>query len=193
MLLPVVAYPHPVLKKVTEEIGPEYPELDQFLTDMWETMYHADGVGLAAPQVSRSVRLFVIDASALSQHHHPEAAGFKKTFINAEIYREEGEEEIRNEGCLSFPGLHEDIQRKSVIHIRYLDEHFQKHDDRYDGILARIIQHEHDHVEGITMADRMSPLKKILLKRRLKDIADGNLEVHYKMIFPGVKNVKRKT
>ncbi|MFH1296451.1 MAG: peptide deformylase [Bacteroidota bacterium] len=191
MLLPIVAYPHPTLKKVTVEIGTDYPELDQFLADMWETMYHADGVGLAAPQVNQSVRLFVIDATALSQHHHPEAAGFKKTFINPEMYREEGEEVIHNEGCLSFPGLHEEVQRKSVIHIRYLDEHFQKHDERYNGILARIIQHEYDHVEGITMADRISPLKKMLLKRRLKEIADGNIEVHYKMIFPGVK--KRKT
>ena len=191
MLLPIVAYPHPVLKKTALEIDPEYPVLDQFLVDMWETMYNADGVGLAAPQVNRSVRLFVIDATALSEHRHPEAAGFKKTFINAEIYREEGEEGIHNEGCLSFPGLHEDILRKSIIHIRYHDEKFQKHDERYEGILARIIQHEYDHIEGITMADRISPLKKILLKRRLKEISDGNVDVHYKMIFPGVK--RRRT
>ncbi|MBE0648617.1 MAG: peptide deformylase [Bacteroidales bacterium] len=191
MLLPIVAYPHAVLKKVAEEITPDYPGVETFLADMWETMYHADGVGLAAPQVNRSVRLFVIDATALSQHHHPEAAGFKKTFINAEIYMEEGEEDIHNEGCLSFPGLHEDILRKSVIHIRYLDEQFQEHDERYEGILARIIQHEYDHIEGVTMADRISPLKKMLLKRRLKEIAEGNVEVHYKMIFPGIKRGKR--
>jgi len=191
MLLPIVAYPHPVLKRVAEEIGPEYPDLENFLSDMWETMYHADGVGLAAPQVNRSVRLFVIDATALSEHKHPEAAGFKKVFINAKIYLEEGEEWIHNEGCLSFPGLHEDIQRKPVIHIRYLDDKFQEHDERYEGILARIIQHEYDHIEGITMAERMSPLKKILLKRRLKEIAQGIVEVHYKMIFPETK--RRRT
>lgn len=191
MILPVVAYPHPVLRKVAEEITPDYPGLDQFLTDMWETMYYADGVGLAAPQVNSSVRLFVIDASVLSQHHHPETAGFKKTFINATLYKEEGEDSVHNEGCLSFPGLHEDIVRRSVIHIRYLDEHFQPHDERYDGILARIIQHEYDHTEGITMAERISPLKKMLLKRRLKEIAEGSVDVHYKMIFPMVK--RRKT
>ncbi len=191
MLLPIVAYPHPVLKKLAEEINPNYPEFDNFLVDMWETMYYADGIGLAAPQVNRSVRLFVIDATALSQHQHPEADGFKKVFINAEIYNEEGEEGLHNEGCLSFPGLHEDISRKSVIHVRYLDEHFQEHDERYEGILARIIQHEYDHIDGITMAERISPLKKILLKRRLKEIAEGNVEVHYKMIFPGMKKGKR--
>jgi len=191
MLLPIVAYPHPVLKKVSVEIGPGYPELEQFLADLWETMYLADGVGLAAPQVNRSIRIFVIDASVLSQHRHPETAGFRKTFINAKLYKEEGAEEIHNEGCLSFPGLHEDILRKSVIHIRYLDEHFQEHDEQYNGILARIIQHEYDHIEGITMADRITPLKKMLLKRRLKEIAEGKVEVHYKMIFPGEK--RRRT
>lgn len=191
MLLPIVAYPHPVLKKRAEEITPDYPGLADFLVDMWETMYHADGVGLAAPQVNRPVRLFVIDASALSQHHHPEAAGFKKTFINARIYHEEGEEAIHNEGCLSFPGLHEDILRKPVIRIRYLDENFKEHDEQYEGILARIIQHEYDHIEGITMADRISPLKKMLLKRRLKEIAEGSVDVHYKMIFPGARKGRR--
>ncbi|MFH1161643.1 MAG: peptide deformylase [bacterium] len=191
MLLPIVAYPHPVLKKVAEEIGPGYPELEPFLADLWETMYQADGVGLAAPQVNRAIQIFVIDTSALSEHHHPEAAGFKKTFINAKIYREEGEEEVHNEGCLSFPGLHEDILRKAVIHIRYLDEHFREHDDRYEGIIARVIQHEYDHIQGITMAERISPLKKMLLKRKLKEIAEGQVEVHYKMIFP--KEKKHKT
>ena len=184
MLLPIVAYPHPVLRKQAEIIPPDLPGLSTFLVDMWETMYHADGIGLAAPQVNRSLRLFVIDATVLSQHHHPETVGFKKTFFNATIYREEGEETLHNEGCLSFPGIHEDIFRKSIIHIRYLDEQFQEHDEQYDGILARIIQHEYDHTEGITMAERLSPLKKMLLKRKLKDIAQGKVDVHYKMIFP---------
>ncbi len=190
MTLPIVAYPHPILKKKTVEIEPDYPDLDVFLSDMWETMYQADGIGLAAPQVNRSLRLFVIDASILSEHHHPEADGFKKTFINPTILIQEGEEELHNEGCLSFPGLHEEIQRKSVIHIHYLDENFQEFEERYDGILARIIQHEYDHIEGITMAERISPLRKMLLKRRLSDIASGNIDVHYKMIFPSVKKKK---
>ena len=191
MILSIVAYPHPILKKKTVEIEPDYPDLDGFLSDMWETMYQADGIGLAAPQVNRSLRLFVIDASILSEHHHPEAAGFKKTFINPTILIQEGEEELHNEGCLSFPGLHEEIQRKSVIHIHYLDKNFQEFEERYDGILARIIQHEYDHIEGITMAERISPLRKMLLKRRLSDIASGNIDVHYKMIFPAEKRKKR--
>jgi len=191
MLLPIVAYPHPVLKKVAEEIDPRDPGFESFLSDLWETMYQADGVGLAAPQVNSSIRLFVIDTSALVSQQHPEAAGFKKTFINAKIYREEGEETMHNEGCLSFPGLHEDIMRKPVIYIRYLDERFIEHDERYEGILARVIQHEYDHIEGITMAERMSPLKKMLLKRKLREIAEGEVEVHYTMIFP--KEKKRKT
>lgn len=191
MLLPIVAYPHPVLKKVAEKIDPGYPDLTQFIADLWETMYHADGVGLAAPQVNRSLRVFVIDATALSQERHPDAAGFRRVFINAEIYHQEGSEEIHNEGCLSFPGLHEDILRKPVIRIRYRDEHFREYDEGHSGILARIIQHEYDHIEGITMADRMTPLKKILLKRRFKEISEGKVDVHYKMIFPGEK--KRKT
>ena len=184
MLLPIVAYPHPVLKKVAAEIDPDYPDFEQFLSNMWETMYYADGIGLAAPQVNHSVRLFVIDASILSQHQFLEAAGFKKTFINAEIYKEEGEDVFHKEGCLSFPGLYEDIMRKSVIHINYFDENFEEHDEKYDGIISRIIQHEYDHIKGVTMVERISSLKRILLKRKLKNIADGNVKVHYKMIFP---------
>jgi peptide deformylase len=189
MILPVVAYGHPVLKKVAAPIPPDYPDLQQFITDMWDTMYVSDGVGLAAPQVNRSIRLFVIDASPFSEKN-PETEHFRQTFINAEIYEEEGEEWSFNEGCLSFPGLREDIVRKPVIRIRFVDENFQPRDERYDGLIARVIQHEYDHIQGITMFDRLSPLKKILLKGRLSDITKGNIEVHYKMIFPAVK--KRK-
>jgi len=191
MLLPILAYPHPALKRKAEEIDPHHPGLNELVDNMWETMYHADGIGLAAPQINQSARIFVIDAAALSDHHHPEAVGFKKAFINATIYREEGEETLHNEGCLSFPGIHEDIYRKPVIHIRYRDENFGEHDERYEGIIARIIQHEYDHIEGVTMAERMTPLKKILLKRRLKEIAEGKIEVHYQMVFPKTK--KRNT
>lgn len=187
MLLPVVAYPHPVLRKKAAEVSENHPDFEEFMKDMWETMYHADGIGLAAPQVNHSLRIFVIDASVLSEHHYPEAKGFKKAFINAEIYKREGEEVLHNEGCLSFPGIHEDISRKSEVNIRYLDEEFKEHDEHYDGILARIIQHEFDHIEGITMAERWSPLKKMLLKRKLRDIAEGKVDVHYKMIFPTLK------
>jgi len=191
--MPVVAYGHAVLKKVAEEISPDYPELEAFIRDMWETMYVSDGVGLAAPQVNRSVRLFVIDAGPYAEKY-PEVKGFKKVFINAKIYEESGEEWIFNEGCLSFPGLREDILRKPVIRIRYVDEHFKPCDEEYNGILARIIQHEYDHIEGMLMVDRISPLKKVLLKRRLSEITRGDIDVHYKMIFPGAKRgVRRRT
>ncbi len=190
MILPVVAYGHPILKKVAKEIGPDYPELQGFVADMFETMYQSDGVGLAAPQVNRSIRLFVIDATVFADKH-PEARDFKKVFINAKIYHEEGDEWSFNEGCLSFPGLREDIMRKPVIRIRYVDENFVPHDDRFDGIVARVIQHEYDHTEGILMVDRISPLRKMLLRGRLNDISKGNVEVSYKMIFPMVKKGRK--
>ena len=190
MILPVVAYGHPVLKQVATEITPDYPDLKQFIADMWETMYLSDGVGLAAPQVNRSIRIFVIDASAFEEKY-PEAVGFKKTFINPRIYSEEGEEFSFNEGCLSFPGLREDILRKPVIRIRYTDEDFMEHDEKYDGVVARVIQHEYDHIEGIVFVDRIPSLKKILLKRRLTEISKGDVEVSYKMLFPLIK--KRRT
>jgi peptide deformylase len=190
MILPVVAYGHPVLKKVAEDVTPEYPELNQFIADMWETMYVSDGVGLAAPQVNRALRIFVIDASAFAEKY-PEAADFKKAFVNARIYKEEGEEYSFNEGCLSFPGLREDIYRKPVIHIRYMDENFVEYDERYEGVVARIIQHEYDHIEGIVFVDRIPTLKKMLLKRRLSDISHGNVEVSYRMLFPMQKKGRK--
>jgi peptide deformylase len=190
MILPVVAYGHPVLKKVAEHIRPDYPGFREFLENMWETMYQSDGVGLAAPQVNRSIRVFVVDASAFAEKY-PESEHFKKAFINAQIYKEEGDEYPFNEGCLSFPGLREDIMRKPVIHIRYMDENFVKYDERYDGVIARVIQHEYDHIEGIVFVDRLPSLKKMLLKRRLSDISKGNVEVAYKMLFPQIKKGRR--
>ena len=190
MILPVVAYGHPVLKKVAKEIDPSFPNLKEFIADMFETMYQSDGVGLAAPQVNQSIRLFVVDCSAFAEKH-PEAANFKKVFINATIYRQEGEEWSFNEGCLSFPGLREDIVRKPVIYIKYFDENFQLHDERIDGINARIIQHEYDHIEGIVFVDRMSSLRKMILKGRLSDISKGKVEVAYKMVFPLFKKVRK--
>ncbi|MEI7492206.1 MAG: peptide deformylase [Bacteroidota bacterium] len=190
MILPVVAYGHPVLKKKAQEIGPDYPDLDQFITDFWETMYQADGVGLAAPQVNRSIRLFAIDASPFVKDH-PEVAGFKKLFINAEIYREEGEEWTFNEGCLSFPGMREDILRKPAIWMKWVDEDFKPYDQRFEGIIARVIQHEYDHIEGILMVDRINSLKRVLLNRKLNDISRGNVDTSYKMLFPQLKKRKK--
>jgi peptide deformylase len=189
MILPVVAYGHPVLKKVAKEIDPSFPNLKEFIADMFETMYQSDGVGLAAPQVNQSIRLFVVDSSAFAEKY-PDAANFKKVFINAAIYRQEGEEWSFNEGCLSFPGLREDIVRKPVIYIKYFDEDFQPHDERIDGI-NEIIQHEYDHIEGIVFVDRMSSLRKMILKGRLSDISKGKVEVAYKMVFPLLKKVRK--
>jgi peptide deformylase len=186
MIFPIVAYGHPVLRKVAQDIGPDYPGLKEFIDDMFETMYKSDGVGLAAPQVNRSIRLFVIDASHFAEQQ-PELNGFKKAFINAHITEESGEEWIFNEGCLSVPEIREDVSRKPRIRIEYDDENFVHHDEFYEGIAARIIQHEYDHLDGIMLVDRISPLRKMLLKRKLNDISTGNIDVSYKMIFPGKK------
>jgi peptide deformylase len=190
MILPVLAYGHPTLKKVAKEITPDHPGLHQLIADMFETMYQSDGVGLAAPQVNQSIRLFIIDAAPYADKY-PEAQGFKKVFINAKIYKEEGEEWGFNEGCLCFPGVREDIQRKPVIYIRYENEHFQPQDERFDGIVARVIQHEYDHTEGVLFVDRLSSLRKMLLKGKLTDISKGRVDVFYKMIFPLQKKARK--
>ncbi len=186
MILPVVAYGHPVLKKIASEIDRNYPDLGQFISDLFETMYASAGVGLAAPQVNRSIRIFVVDASPYADEH-PELANSKKVFINPEIIEESGEEWAYNEGCLSLPDLREDVTRKSIIRIRYNDENFNAREDTFDGILARVIQHEYDHLEGKLLVDRINPLRKILLKRKLTDISKGNIEVNYRMTFPLLK------
>jgi peptide deformylase len=186
MIFPIVAYGHPILRKVAQDIGPDYPGLKEFIDDMFETMYKSDGVGLAAPQVNKSIRLFVIDASHFAEQQ-PELDGFKKAFINAHITEESGEEWIFNEGCLSVPEIREDVSRKPRIRIEYDDENFVHHNEVYQGIAARIIQHEYDHLDGIMLVDRISPLRKMLLKRKLNDISTGNIDVSYKMIFPGKK------
>ena len=183
MILPVIAFGHPTLKKVAKEIDPDHPGLEQLIGDMFETMYQSDGVGLASPQVNQSIRLFIIDAAPYADKY-AEAKDFKKVFINAKIYKEEGDEWGFNEGCLCFPGVREDVQRKPVIYMRYQDENFQSHDDRFHGIVARVIQHEYDHTEGILFIDRLSSLRKMLLKGKLNDISKGNVDTFYKMIFP---------
>ena len=189
MILPIVAYGTPVLKKKGTDITPEYPAFDQLLQNMWETMYAANGVGLAAPQVGIGIRLFIVDASlfadddALTEEEHKQLTGFKKVFINPQI-EESGEEWAFNEGCLSIPDVREDVYRQEVIHIRYWDENFKEHQEVYTGLAARVIQHEYDHIEGVLFTDKLSPLKKRLIKGKLNNIAKGNIDVDYKMRFP---------
>jgi peptide deformylase len=182
MILPIVAYGDPVLKKVAEEIDSDYPGLDKLIEDMYETMYSSKGVGLAAPQINKSIRLFIIDASPFADEY-PELEGWKKTFINPRILEEEGEEWDFNEGCLSIPGIREDVERKPELILEYEDENFELHEEKFDGIIARVIQHEYDHLEGILFTDHLSPLKKRLLKGKLTDISKGIVDVNYKMKF----------
>lgn len=183
MILPVVAFGHPVLRKVAEDITRDYPGLDQFISDMFETMYSSNGVGLAAPQVNRSIRLFVIDATPYADDF-PGETDLKKVFINAQIVEESGEEWAFNEGCLSIPEIREDVMRKPELRIQYYDEHFNFHDERISGVLARVIQHEYDHLDGILFVDLINPLRKMMLKRKLNDISKGLVKTDYKMIYP---------
>lgn len=183
MILPIVSYGDPVLKKKGSEIGKSYPNLKELIENMFETMYAAPGVGLAAPQIGLSIRLFVMDSTGYSSDN-PELDGFKKVFINPQITEEDGEEWLFNEGCLSFPTLREDVYRKPTIRIQYYDDNWEFHDETYDGVKARIIQHEYDHVDGVVFVDRLSPLKKRLLKGKLHDIATDKVEHAYKMKFP---------
>ncbi len=186
MILPVVAYGHPTLRKVTEDIDQDYPDLDKFLSDMFETMYTSDGIGLAAPQVNRSVRLFIVDGTPFADKM-PELADFKKIFINPYILEESGKNVTMDEGCLSIPNIREDVTRQSDVVIEYYDESWQLKEEKYSGFAARIIQHEYDHLDGILFTDKVSALRKTLLRRKLQDISKGKVEVNYKMIFPKQK------
>ncbi|HNW97532.1 MAG TPA: peptide deformylase [Bacteroidales bacterium] len=186
MILPIYSYGHAILKKKAEEIGESYPNLNELIENMFETMYAAPGVGLAAPQVGLPIRLIVIDATAFADDD-PELEGVKLTLINAKIIEEEGEEWLFNEGCLSFPTLREDVLRKPKIRMQYYDKDFKFHDRWFDGILARIIQHEYDHTEGKVFVDRLSSLKKQLIKGKLNDIMTGNVNVSYRMKFSKTK------
>ena len=173
----------PVLRKVAQEIDKDYPNLDQFIDDMWDTMYHSDGVGLAAPQVGKSIRLFVIDGSPFEEDD-PKMKDFKKVFINAKIV-EKGEDDITmNEGCLSIPLLREDVERPLKIRLEYYDEQFNLHDEWFEGMAARVIQHEYDHTEGIMFTDKVAPIKKRLLKGKLQGISKGKFKVDYKVKLP---------
>ena len=198
MILPIVAYGSPILKKEGEEIDENYKDLDKLIANMFETMYEANGVGLAAPQIDKSIRLFIIDASPFAEVEEgeepdPMAAGledFKKVFINPIIEEEEGEEWGFNEGCLSIPNIREEVLRKPNIKISFFDENWEFHEEEYDGYAARIVQHEYDHVDGILFTDHLSPLKKRLLKKKLTNISRGETDIKYRMKFP-VKKGKR--
>ena len=183
MILPVYAYGSPVLRKVAADIKPDYPGLKDLIDNMFDTMRAADGVGLAAPQVGLAIRLFVMDVRAYSEHE-PELADFRKVFINAHILEKGGEEEIIEEGCLSIPNIHEDILRPGRILIRYADENFNTVEEWYEGMAARVIQHEYDHLDGILFPDLVNPLKKTMLRSKLRDISKGKVAVKYKMVFP---------
>lgn len=189
MTLPIVAYGDPVLKRKALPISENYEGLDQLIASMWETMYHAHGVGLAAPQIGKSIRLFVIDGSPFADDEDATPSDqlvlktFKKVFINAEMITEEGDDFSFTEGCLSIPDIREDVTRPSVIRLRYLDENFIEHVEEFSGLAARIIQHEYDHIEGILFTDKLSPLKKRLIKGRLDKISRGMVESDYRMKF----------
>ena len=194
MILPIVAYGDPVLRKVARDIDKDYPELDVLIADMKETMKNAQGVGLAAPQIGKDIRLFVIDASPFSESEELEdeerdfLREFKKVFINAKILEEDGEEWPFTEGCLSIPNINEDVSRMDTIHISYLDENFEEQKEELSGLAARIFQHEYDHIEGILFTDKLSTLKKRLLKKKLENISKGKVDVSYRMKFPNAKN-----
>ena len=184
MILPIVAFGSPILRKKCVEISPDYPELEMLLDNMKETMQEAHGVGLAAPQINKSIRLFLIDTTPfVDDEKETEEVIVKQIFINAKILKETGEEWDFNEGCLSIPDVREDISRKPSIAIEYFDENFEKHTDTYDGLTARVIQHEYDHIDGILFTDRISALRKRMIKGKLLDISKGKVNVAYKMRF----------
>jgi peptide deformylase len=193
MILPIVAYGHPILRKVAHDIDENYPGLAKLIEDMWETMYASNGVGLAAPQVNKDIRLFVMDSAQIfanmddeerEEERYPDAPGIKQAFINAHIVEEIGDDWSYNEGCLSIPKIREDIFRAEELTIKYLDENFKEHTKTFSGVTARIILHEYDHIDGKLFIDHISPLKRKLLRRKLDDISKGNVSVDYKMLFP---------
>ncbi len=193
MVLPIVAYGHPVLRKVAQDIIPEYPDLEKLIADMWETMYASNGVGLAAPQINRDIRLFLIDSAQIftnmdeedrKKETYPDDPGTKQVFINAHIVEEGGVDWAYNEGCLSIPKIREDIYRAEEVTLKFMDENFTEHTKTYNGITGRIILHEYDHIDGKLFIDHLSLLKRKLLKRKLDDISKGNINVDYKMLFP---------
>lgn len=190
MILPIVAYGSPVLRKVCKDISHDYPQLDKLIEDMWDTMYNSKGVGLAAPQINKDIRLFVMDSVQIiesldeeEKKDYPYDEGYKGVFINAHITSLNGEEWVYNEGCLSIPKIREDIYRKEEVTIDFMDENFSRHTKTFNGITARVILHEYDHIDGKLFIDLLVPLKRKLLKRKLDDITKGKINVDYKMVF----------
>lgn len=196
MILPIVAYGDPILRKVGVEIVKEHPNLQQLISDMFETMNNAFGVGLAAPQVGKAIRLFIVETKPFAERDEDDEEDeftpeerlqledFRRVFINAKMLEEDGKEWIFNEGCLSIPKIREDVLRKPKIRIQYYDEHFQFFDETFEGLIARVIQHEYDHIEGKLFTDKISPLRKRLLKGKLNDISKGKVQIGYRMRFP---------
>jgi peptide deformylase len=191
MILPIVAYGAAVLRKIAKDIQADYLELNKFVDDMWETMYASNGVGLAAPQVNRDIRLFVVDSTQIIENFdeddkakYPNETGIKKVFINPKIKDLDGDEWAYNEGCLSIPKIREDVYRPEMVVLEYLDANFKPHVESFHGITARVILHEYDHLEGKLFIDYLKPLRKKLLQGKLNDIAKGKIKVDYKMIFP---------
>ncbi len=193
MIIPIYGYGEPVLRKVGEEITPDYPNLAGIIDNMYDTMYNAYGVGLAAPQVGLAIRLFVIDTEPfsdsddLSKEEQTQLKNFKQTFINAKMLKEEGDEWGFNEGCLSIPDVREDVYRNERITLEYCDENFNKKTEVFDGLIARVIQHEYDHIEGVLFTDKISTLKKTLIKKKLQNIMDGKAFPDYRMKFANKK------
>ncbi len=191
MILPIVAYGSPILRKVATDITPDYPGLEKLIADMWETMYNSSGVGLAAPQINKDIRLFVIDSEQIFENQdeedigkYPDEPGYKGVFINAHIKALNGEEWSYNEGCLSIPKIREDIMRSESVTLSYLDENFNPITKTFIGITGRVILHEYDHIDGKLFIDYIKPLKRTLLKRKLDDITRGKVKVDYRMLFP---------
>ena len=193
MILPILGYGNPILKKVATDISPQYPNLDELIGNMWDTMYAAKGVGLAAPQIGLSIRLFVIDATPFLDDENMDdfelnsIKNFKKVFINPKIIEENGNLWEFNEGCLSIPEIREDVSRRSKIVIEYFDENFQSNKLKLSGLAARVVQHEYDHIEGILFIDHISSLKKRLIKGKLNNISSGSIKVDYEMKFNNKK------
>jgi peptide deformylase len=192
MILPIVAYGDAVLKKKAKDIAKDYPKLDALIENMYETMYGAFGVGLAAPQIGLPIRMFLVDTEPfsedddLSKKDKEQMKNFKKTFINAQILEEDGDEWAFNEGCLSIPDVREDVFRQPKIKIQYQDENFEIHVEEYEGLIARVIQHEYDHIEGVLFTDKLSSFKKRLIKGKLANISKGKITIDYKMRFPAM-------
>lgn len=180
MIYPIIAYGDPVLKKVAEDISQDYPDLQQLIADMYETMYEAGGIGLAAPQIGKSIRLFIVDTAPLERKDVPE---FKKVFINASILEEYGDDWKYDEGCLSIPGVRGEVSRPSKLKIHYFDENWKEHTEELDGMPARIIQHEYDHIEGILFVEHLSSLKRQLIKGKLSNLSKGYTDAQYRMKF----------